>query len=104
MRTTNNQTKGAPRRRGAAHGSAIPQDIVFAWLPKPISEIRYDKYGAWITPTGKTAWLQRVIHKYGIFDDWYELPNDQAEPQPMCEVNRDSGTGAANGCWLQRSG
>jgi hypothetical protein len=29
-------------------------------------------------------------------------PNVRAEPQPMWEVNRDSGTGAANGCWLQR--
>ena len=37
-----------------------------------------------------------------IHNDVALTPNVRAEPQPMWEVNRDSGTGAANGCWLQR--
>src|SRR4051812_32063072 len=30
------------------------------------------------------------------------MPNDQAEPPPTRDVNRDSGTDSANGGWLQR--
>jgi hypothetical protein len=30
-------------------------------------------------------------------------PNDQAEPPPTRDVNRDSGTESANGGWLRRS-